>query len=253
MNQQAITIAIRHNVACLIDEEDLELVSRFIWFADRRKFVAYAKTLSRRVNTTMHRLVMKAKKGQQVDHINGDGLDNRKQNLKLSTGSSNQQNAHNKRRSISGYRGVYPSSNNKWRTQLTHKKKRYHLGVYETTLEAAIAYDNAADSLYGPFGYRNFPTLVSKESAIKWLKNAGGKFFSVGFYKREYIKSFRLLTGRKCVTKYSNGGSLRFNPEKRDLINVYDMVHKCYRFINLRSLVFLVNEGVEKRVVQSKI
>ncbi len=251
MNQQTLVISISPNYTCLIDEDDFNLVSRFKWFADRHGSITYAKTISNGISTRMHRLVMKARKGKQVDHINGDGLDNRKSNLKISNQRANAQNSA-RSTGISGYRGVFIAGEKMWRARISNKKKMHHLGYFVTPLEAALAYDKAADEIYGPFGFRNFPTVISIDKAVQWIKHAGGSFFSCGFYKRKPPKTFRMMSCRKGVSKYSRGGSLKFVPEEKDLINVYDMVNKCYRFINLCSIVFMVNGGVEKRVIAEK-
>ncbi len=79
----------------LIDDEDAELISKADWYPAYSHKTMYARTGSRLFGKTqhpMHRLVMRALPGQIVDHINGDGLDNRRQNLRFVTAEENRHN-----------------------------------------------------------------------------------------------------------------------------------------------------------------
>jgi hypothetical protein len=110
---------------------------------------------------SMCRIVLKAKKGIVVTHINGDGLDNRKQNLRLcsmSQAKSMQKGKMSNNRS--GYRGVSdsgPAYKKKWRAELNYNGKRYRLGNFYDKEEAARAYDKKAYELMGEAAYLNFP------------------------------------------------------------------------------------------------
>jgi hypothetical protein len=109
----------------------------------------------------MHRIILRAKLGQTVTHINGDGLDNRKQNLKfcsMSQAKSMQKGKMSNNRS--GYRGVSdngPAYKKKWRAELNYNGKRYRLGNFYDKEEAARAYDKKAYELMGEAAYLNFP------------------------------------------------------------------------------------------------
>ena len=93
----------------------------------------------------------------QVDHINGDGLDNRRCNLRPATSAQNNANARRVRTSRSPYKGVERESSGKWRARICPHGQRINLGLYGTAEEAAHAYDSAAREIYGEFAYLNLP------------------------------------------------------------------------------------------------
>ena len=108
----------------------------------------------------MHQLIMQRPKGLDVDHINHDGLDNRKINLRLCTRSQNSQNKRIRRDSNSGYKGVTPVGR-KWAAYIgdpqtpATRKRQIRLGTFATREEAALAYNKAARELYGAFAQLN--------------------------------------------------------------------------------------------------
>jgi hypothetical protein len=102
----------------------------------------------------MHRLFAGAP-GMDVDHINGNGLDNRRCNLRPATRSQNNMNRA-KRRGVSKFKGVSPKRG-KWRAYLKTGKKQHNLGVFESEYDAARAYDVKAKEMFGEFARVNFP------------------------------------------------------------------------------------------------
>ncbi len=105
----------------------------------------------------MHRLIMDATPGIQVDHINGDGLDNRRCNLRLATGSQNQ---HNRRKGSgsSRYKGVYWNKRErKWRASVQITGKNLHAGYFKREIDAARAYDRMALYYFRNRALLNFP------------------------------------------------------------------------------------------------
>jgi hypothetical protein len=106
----------------------------------------------------LHRFLMKPPDGTFVDHINGNGLDCRRDNMRTTKQSGNQWNTRSHRDSISTFKGVSQHSKTKrWVAQITAFRKHHHLGCYATEEEAARAYDVAAKRLHGEFAYLNFP------------------------------------------------------------------------------------------------
>lgn len=101
----------------------------------------------------LHRLVMDAPKEMQVDHINGDKLDNRKENLRVCTNTENAKN----RPAFSGkYKGVhFAKKQRKWVAQITVNRKIYNLGSHENAEHAALAYNEAAIKYHGEYAYLN--------------------------------------------------------------------------------------------------
>jgi hypothetical protein len=96
-----------------------------------------------------------------VDHINGDGLDNRRSSLRLATLSQNQGNQQRRRDNTSGFKGV-SLHGQRWRAVISEHGRQRFLGSSDTAEEAARAYDAAALRYFGEFAVPNFP---SKETA----------------------------------------------------------------------------------------
>jgi len=101
----------------------------------------------------MHRVIMDAPKGFEVDHINNNRLDNRKENLRICTSSQNKMNTKYKNKA--GYRGVSINCSGKYRALIRFDGKNIHLGVFITAKEAAIAYNEAAVKYHGEFANLN--------------------------------------------------------------------------------------------------
>lgn len=149
----------------LVDDEDFPLVAGYRWhpFKNRRNFYAIANTRKPDGTLTtvkLHRLILPDAK--IIDHINHDGLDNRRENLREATNSQNNANQQKMLGTSSGFKGVYwHKQADKWRAQIMFNRKYKHLGLFASEIEAAHAYDNAARELFGEFAHLNFP-----ESAV---------------------------------------------------------------------------------------
>lgn len=140
----------------LISEEDRHLL-KHDWSIVDVGCKKYVRAQINGTNTYLHRAIMSASKGQEVDHINGDGLDNSRGNLRVATRSQNCAN----RRSYnpkSGFRGVYPQSFGvTWRARIMVNKKFINGGNFSTPEEAARRYDELALENFGEFAVLNFP------------------------------------------------------------------------------------------------
>jgi len=157
-------IELTQGKVALIDDEDWPLVSQHTWHAAKSSDLWYARTTKRktRMRVFMHRLIMNPPRGLDVDHINGDGLDNRKQNLRQATDSQNQQNRHRLSTNTSGYRGVtFHKKLNKWQAGIKKFGHSYYLGLHPTAESAALAYDLKAREIYGEGARLNFPILAA--------------------------------------------------------------------------------------------
>jgi hypothetical protein len=141
----------------LISDEDRPLL-RHKWRVIRPDGVKpYAAATIDSRTVYLHRLVMGAQRGQEVDHINGDGLDNSRENLRLATRSQNCANRAGYKPK-SGFRGVYQHSNGEgWQVKLTVNGRHIRGGSYRCVNEAARAYDDLARQHFGEFAILNFP------------------------------------------------------------------------------------------------
>ena len=146
----------------LIDDEDWDKIKDFAWHINKRGTNLYVVSSKfkngKRENYKLHRLLLSAPPGMQVDHIDGNSLNNHKSNLRLCT---NQQNTCNSKKSFAGnpssqYKGVcFYKKHKKWKSQIMFNYKQINLGLFSTELEAAIAYNNAAVRLHGEFARIN--------------------------------------------------------------------------------------------------
>ena len=150
-------IPLTQGLFALVDEADWALVAPFLWHAARRRTRVYAGTNSGAL--LMHRLLLGC---DEVDHIDGDGLDNRRSNLRACTDSQNNFNQRVRTYSASGFKGVTLDRRyGRWIAQIQANKRHYTLGTHATAEEAARVYDAAALRLHGDFARLNFPHAAS--------------------------------------------------------------------------------------------
>ena len=106
----------------------------------------------------MHRVILDAPAWRGVDHVNGNGLDNRRANLRFADQTFNQANARRGRSSTSRYKGVtLVKKSGRWLAQTTRNGKTVFLGYHDTEEAAALAYDAYAREAFGEFACLNFP------------------------------------------------------------------------------------------------
>lgn len=154
------TILLTQGKVAFVDDEDFERLNAFKWTAAKRRDTFYAVRQASRVNfgpqrmVLMHREIMSAPNNIHVDHENGDGLDNRKENLRL---ASRRQNMQNRRKRIVGFKGVYlDRRRDRWYSEIRTENGKKFLGSFKSALEAARAYDAAAIKIFGEFARPNF-------------------------------------------------------------------------------------------------
>lgn len=149
----------------LVDDEDYEWLSQWRWYySNKNKYTGYAvrgvwnKELKRNKRIWIHREILKPPEGLYCDHINGNGLDNRKKNLRTCTSAENQKNRSMSENNTSGFKGVaWHKPSKKWLVSATFNGKRRHLGRYKSKMEAAKVYDEFAKKYHGEFAKFNFP------------------------------------------------------------------------------------------------
>ena len=162
-------ISLTQGKFAIVDDEDFELINQYKWYAQRNKrrnTSWYAKTYIRtRGMIQMGKFLLNPLPGMLCDHINRNGLDNRRSNLRICTYSQNSIN----RRLIRGYSWGYLSKyrgvtkmhrrgqlSKPWIARISHNRKQIHLGTFSTEREAAEAYDEAALKYHGEFAHLNF-------------------------------------------------------------------------------------------------
>ncbi|SRR6266487_400137 len=149
------TIMIR-GYKVLIDDEDLDYVSSRNWYIcqPRKGNVESPIYVRESLNTSsfMHRMITNCPKGMEVDHINGNGLDNRKVNLRICTHHENSLNSKLSRRNTSGFRGVcWDKARKKWIATIGFKGVLRNLGRFDSPELASEAYKSEAKKLFGNF------------------------------------------------------------------------------------------------------
>jgi len=153
-------IELTQGYVALIDDEDYELVSGYEWHLHRDRNANYARTSvsrnGKRARVYMHRLIMDAPKGRQVDHIDHDALNNRRANLRMCTASQNQGNQRKQTGTSSQYKGVcWHKEKGKWHAKIKANAPCRHLGYFSDETDAARAYNDAARELFGEFAELN--------------------------------------------------------------------------------------------------
>lgn len=134
----------------LVDEADFGFLNKFKWFADRKGQTFYAARGKEGRLEYMHRIINKTPERFVTDHINGNGLDNRRSNLRTATIRQNVINNRMRSDNTSGYRGVtWDKSRKKWKVQTTHNNKQINIGRFDTVNEAYLAYLSKDHELRG--------------------------------------------------------------------------------------------------------
>jgi hypothetical protein len=141
----------------IIDAADVPLVDGRNWHARKVRTVIYASRTGyiggKPQYINLHRAIMGDPNGWQVDHEDGDGLNNRRNNLRLATAS---QNSHNRRincNNKSGFKGVsWHKHTSKWRAQIRLNYKTINLGYFTFPEDAHDAYCRASEQYHGEFG-----------------------------------------------------------------------------------------------------
>jgi hypothetical protein len=154
------TIPLTQGKVALIDDADLDLVAPYKWHAQLDCSRCYAATnvlgeAGGYKSVRLHRLLMGPSGGAPIDHRSGDGLDNRRQNLRFATPAENTYNQGPKANNTSGFKGV-SRAHGKWKAAIRAGGQQHYLGVFVTPEQAALAYDSGARELHGEFARTNF-------------------------------------------------------------------------------------------------
>jgi hypothetical protein len=153
-------IKLTRDKEAIVDDEDYEYLNQWKWYCSSTGYANRASARDKNYKQKkilMHRIIMKAPKSMQVDHIDSNRLNNSKSNLRLVTKQQNHMNRRKlNKKTSSKYKGVsYYSIAKKWVATIYYKNKRYHLGYFNFEAEAVAAYNLAAVSIHGEYARLN--------------------------------------------------------------------------------------------------
>jgi AP2 domain. len=158
-------IDMNQGIKVKVDDEDYEFLNQWKWhkcgkYAVRIALKSERKSDGKQFNIFMHREIMNTPIGMDTDHINGEGFDNRKANLRIVTRSQNLMNRAILKNNKTGHKGVFLDNRNRrkykiWQATISFNKKRLELGHFYTKEDAIHAYDEAAKKFHGEFAYKN--------------------------------------------------------------------------------------------------
>ncbi len=140
----------------LVSDVDYPVLREYSWSITEANASGkpYVRTTVGKTTIYMHRMIVQCPPTYKVDHVNGDGLHNQRPNLRIA--SHDQNNLNRCGWSKAGYKGV-GLDGRRYRARITVQGDIRTLGRFDTAVEAAIAYDEAAHDLFGEFAWLNFP------------------------------------------------------------------------------------------------
>ena len=160
------TIKLTQGMVAMVDDEDFDMVSAYSWFANRINNIYYAsrkirKENGKRTDLRLHRFILGITDADvSVDHKNGNGLDNRRENLRVCTQANNALNRAINKNNSTGYPGVrWYESRKKFRADIQFNKRKISLGYFDDAVKASEAYDAKAKELFGEF-YRSRKRVI---------------------------------------------------------------------------------------------
>ncbi len=159
-------IELTRGYVAVVDDEDYPWLSRFKWSARPSGRTCYAQRKSNSKMVAMHQLLVEITNGQEIDHRDGNGLNNRRKNLRAATRRQNSQNRTVQAHS-SQYKGVsYRADVGKWRARLRHRGCLLVCGTYASEHDAGRAYNTAALELFGDFARLNIISPAKEDRRL---------------------------------------------------------------------------------------
>lgn len=183
-----VAIRLSRGMVALVDPADATLVNQFRWAAVQANPVlwyarrSFTDAAGRRTSQNMHRLITGL---PQTDHINGDGLDNRRANLRPAGYDDNARNCRKQGECSSRFKGVsWHGRDQHWAAKIRMHGRAVHLGAFPNEVEAAHAYDQAAREAHGEFAAVNFPRPGERSAISSKLHSPADTSFVYGRRKR---------------------------------------------------------------------
>lgn len=152
------SIPLTQGFHAIVNDQDIHVVNSVNWFALTNRKVTYAARAGKAGESStvyLHRVITDAPAGMQVDHVDGNGLNNIRANLRICTHLQNMQNKSTYANSPTGFRGVYPVPNGKYIARIRVDGRWLNLGTFDTPEQAALARDKASLIHYGDFAQLN--------------------------------------------------------------------------------------------------
>jgi len=143
----------RDGKSFLFSPQDIDLIKAHRWFVNQK---GYAKSYIDDRHQGLHNLIMGKCPNKWVDHINGNPSDNRRENLRFATPLENSLNSRKRSTSSSPYKGVTIRPGGRYQARIGLNGKRRSLGYYDSSIDAAMAYDRAALLYFGEYARPNF-------------------------------------------------------------------------------------------------
>ena len=144
------------NRKAIVDDEDYEYVTSYMWSESNERNYILARVNGKTTSLAVHIMNRYNIHGENIDHIDRDGFNNKKSNLRPATVSQNQANSKISKINTSGYKGVWWRKNrNRWIAEIRIGGRKKHLGGFRTKEDAAKAYNKAAFLLFGPYANLN--------------------------------------------------------------------------------------------------
>lgn len=157
VDETAVILPLSQGIAAIVDEEDFDRLVQFKWSAGWINSGWYGLRWTKERMVYLHRFIMSAEKGQLVDHIDGNTLDCRKVNMRITDNLGNSRNRCKVERAgnSSRFKGVRRTPNGRWVAQIKVDGRQFHLGRFDREEDAAIAYNGAAERHFGDFARLN--------------------------------------------------------------------------------------------------
>ena len=205
----------------LIDADDLPRVSEHIWSIKKcgRTWYPFIKQKDKVV--TLGRFLLDAQSGQVVDHIDGNGMNNQRNNLRFVTQQQNTWNKRRSRTSSSKFKGVsWHKKSHCWRATIRVRGKYENLGFFQDEAKAAIAYEKRAREVQGIFFKKEKSIILQTNGPVEWIihiqkkKKTSSQFRGVRWHKRD----------RKWIATISVGGT------DKELGRFYSEIEAAYAY-----------------------
>jgi hypothetical protein len=146
------TISLTQNKTAFFDDCDFPLISAYKWFAHRIGNKYYAETKIQKKNVYMHKLILDAPNGFVTDHIDGNGLNNSRANLRLVSYQQNAINRNKRQGTSSLFKGVdFHCESGKWRSRIKINGNEQIIGYFNSEIMAALEYDVQAAKVFGEY------------------------------------------------------------------------------------------------------